>query len=281
MTTRKTRALVPALLPPERRYTSFRFSSDGKTLAGLIIEQGNLLNYLRLWDTGTGEEERISAGALGQGFCDVRLSPDGRILAPGAGGLGGRPTNPEGLWNLKTWKKQADLERSGKPLGGLAFSPDGKTLAGGLGNEVILWDPGTGKKLAALKGHTREWISFVDFSPDGRRLASAASEEGTIRVWNVADRKQTMILPPGAHQDPIFTGLGFGPDNTVLSTTHDGRLVRWTSARDRDLWQFPGVINRIALSADRRYLFTSNSNGTVYVIRLAPAAPVRKQEGQR
>ena len=53
-------------------------------------------------------------------------------------------------------------------------------------------------------------------------------------------------------------------------TQGDGRIVCWslTDGSVRKEWRMPGPIERMALTADGRYLFTSNTNGTVYVMRV-------------
>lgn len=56
----------------------------------------------------------------------------------------------------------------------LAFSPDGRMLASGGFQEVVLWDITTARRKAALTGHT----SSVENSPDGRTLASSGSTLG-------------------------------------------------------------------------------------------------------
>src|SRR3954447_26164297 len=62
----------------------------------------------------------------------------------------------------------------------LAFSPTGAQLATGGGprggepgkaGELKLWDVGTGKERATLKGHT-ELVTAVAFASDGKTLAS-------------------------------------------------------------------------------------------------------------
>ena len=95
-------------------------------------------------------------------------------------------------------RHDADLDRHPEGLGEL--TPEGSAtrlqlradslewaagMIAGLGAdfEVVLWDPRTGKRLRALKGHSGN-VTSLAFSPDGGTLASS-SGDGTVELWKV------------------------------------------------------------------------------------------------
>lgn len=85
-------------------------------------------------------------------------------------------------------------QRQRGPVLSLAFSPDGRTLAGGSGDGTIrLWDPATGKELRTLSGHRNRYaedrIVALAFSPDGRQLASSSANCMLI-LWDVQAGKE-------------------------------------------------------------------------------------------
>ena len=71
------------------------------------------------------------------------------------------------------------------------FSPDGKTIAAISGQEVILWNVATGKKVRTLK-KLKGAPMAIAFSPDNRFLAVASVQgfmpggESEISVWEIA-----------------------------------------------------------------------------------------------
>jgi WD40 repeat protein len=67
---------------------------------------------------------------------------------------------------------------------GLAFSPEGRWLAGTTPDfRIFLWDAQTYELSAQFSGHTGEIFSLA-FSRDGQRLASASLDR-TVRAWDV------------------------------------------------------------------------------------------------
>jgi WD40 repeat protein len=114
------------------------------------------------WDLKSGKQVRqlkfpVSTG----GFV---LSPDRKVLATGAGQ---RNSHDVLLRDAATGKLTKTIE-TGTYQESLAFSPDGKRLAGLGDGEVTAWDVKTAK--AAWK-FTRRGANSIAFSPDGQRLA--------------------------------------------------------------------------------------------------------------
>jgi WD40 repeat protein len=123
----------------------------------------------------------------------------------------------------------------------VAFSPDGRFLAGGMGTldlkegatfgEVRLWDVATRQERTVFRGHPGR-VSCVAFSPDGTSLAGAWADQ-TVRLWDLT----------AGQNDAAFSGhtgkvraVAFSPDGTTLaSAARDGTVRLWNPETGEEL----------------------------------------------
>ncbi len=147
--------------------SSLHFSADGKTLRATSHD-----GILRSWKVGSWEE----SGPLdtGAGILSAATTPDGTLLASGLfdGTIVAR--------DLATGRQV--LRASGHPgwVVGVAFSPDGRTLAslGLMDRTLKFWDVATGHELMSVK--LKEPASDLAFDPAGDRLLIGS--KGGVRV---------------------------------------------------------------------------------------------------
>jgi WD40 repeat protein len=167
------------------------FSPDGKLLATESDRR------FALWEVATGKKTGLGIWEyLREQLDSVAFSPDGRTLAwaaahtelalwqlpPGRPLRGGDGPSLH-LWDVATGQSVRKFEGAAN-VRVVAFSPDGKTLAGaGDGEDVRLWDVATGRLRHRFEGH-RGAVTALAFAPDGRILASG-SLDTTILIWAV------------------------------------------------------------------------------------------------
>jgi WD40 repeat protein len=170
-------------LPYEELPRLGAFSPDGQIL---VTRAGETACF---WKTDTGQPLGQPVRHAG-GVNRVEFHPSGRLLLTQSGPTmrfwevgppGGAPSGPQRL---------AAARPLGPPLEhpeaveGMAFSPDGRTVATGCGDGMLrFWDVLTGKALGPPRRHGGI-LRGVRFSPDGRTIATGGTD-GTVRLWPV------------------------------------------------------------------------------------------------
>jgi WD40 repeat protein len=110
---------------------------------------------------------------------------------------------------------------SSNNAGGIAVSPDEKSIATGQGDgTVVIWNMQSGVRLANLMGHT-DAVTAVVYSPDAKRLFSG-SWDNTIIAWDLATHRELLKIKENS---PIV-GLVVSPDGRFLLSRSLDQTVR-------------------------------------------------------
>jgi WD40 repeat protein len=236
---------------------SLAVSPDGGRLAA------GLNANLRVWNAHTGTELYTIQGEPGN-VRGLAFSPDGRQLASPAEG-------EVRLRDAATGKAGFSLKGSNAPFC-IAFSPDGKLAAAGCENgTVLVWDVATG--LEVHRWTANNGVSQLSFSPDGKLLLVSGGFVAP-ELWDVATGKQVRKLQPMTVPGrALFCNQG----RAVVGCDGRSDIYVWDPATGNVLRRIPlplpiGSVRSVAVAPDGRHLVIGNGNGTVYVLRLEPAA---------
>jgi WD40 repeat protein len=226
-----------------RQVMSLTFHRDGQQV---LVDRGGIAEILALDGSVTklGPESIVRSvvaendwsrrvGKVAPNQLAVLGETGTRVVAQIANNIGFFALSPDGetvvLSDLQTvWT----VPFAGGPLTKIAeydntinqvlWSPDGHTLALiGLLPYVPLVDLRT-HDVRELRGHS-DAIYNAEFSRDGRSLLTA-SDDGTARVWNVADGSSIVLR---GHDDDVYRAR-FSPDEQVVATASlDGSVRLW------------------------------------------------------
>jgi RNA polymerase sigma factor (sigma-70 family) len=250
------------LYPPAAKVL---FRPDGKT--AVVVK----FNTIRIVDVKTGKELSQFESRVGL-LRDVALSPDGKLLAMANSGL----EQSIQLLDLATGKVHREF--SGMLANCIAFSPDGRTLAAGIGippdaavnqrvipgtwcNRIRLWNLPAGEESANF-GDTKieSNISQLAFAPNGRTLATVyPMVHPKTRLWEVATRQPRVDIPGSI--------AAWSRDSRWLAVT-----TPWGEPRQIDVWdvaqakavrQFQGSAACVAFAPDGNSLVSASGDTTI------------------
>ncbi|MFD0365847.1 NACHT and WD repeat domain-containing protein [Nocardia sp. GCM10030253] len=241
-------------VPPGHQVSSLAFSPDGRLVGvGSSNKHANSVDQraeVHLWNVAEGSaptaiEPFIHADASGAE--EIAFSADGSLLA-----VAGNPSPRIGgvvqLWDIK---RSNEPRPRGQPfeatgnlgIRALAFSPNGPILATGGFEDAKLWNlvnptapallggaglsvsPTVCRYVKTIEMPCAGGPSTLDFSPDGRGLATGASD-GKVRLWS---------LPQFIARDAqIFSEPLFSDDGKRMVTCDGSRIDIWDTRNPRD-----------------------------------------------
>ncbi|MBN1261205.1 MAG: WD40 repeat domain-containing protein, partial [Anaerolineae bacterium] len=179
------------------------------------------------------------------------------------------------LWKIPTGEAGATAHDTRGVFTCAAFSHDGTTAAlGSTSGAVSLWPVGlrTGGVFELL-GHTAQ-VGGMAFAPDGRRLATIGAD-GTLRIWDVAARREIKQLPDGG---AAATGLAYSPDGQLLAAAGgwDRTTHLWDVTSGKPVRDYTGHTSQVcdaAFSPSGKYLATCGWDESIRVWSLLSGSP--------
>jgi RNA polymerase sigma factor (sigma-70 family) len=236
-------------------------------LPGGDVVWGTTAGAVEVWEPNTWNKRRSFSNPAAKEMYHFALSPDGKLLAAGCRG-------PDvTLWDPARGERLGSLPGHEK-IHSLAFAPDGRTLAtGDAANTIRLWDLKERRVTARLVGVKAphqvgglgDAVVALGFTPDGKTLVSLGDlGDGTIRVWDVATRRERRRL-----QGPYGDGrlLALSPDGKTLAVTGSNHTVRlWDLTTGKELdgdLGSQGSVGAVAITPDSRQVAVGGSDGVV------------------
>ncbi|MGW1563960.1 nSTAND1 domain-containing NTPase [Streptomyces sp. NPDC002144] len=206
-------------------FSDIAFSPDSRWLVALHIDDG----VPWVWDLHNTSQAFPLTGADGKpgDFNAFAFLPHGELVA----------IDDHGVWMWPGGAAHAQrpdklLSEPTAVLSALSVSSDGRTMAVGTDTgPITLWslrNPRRPRQQGqTLVGHVNR-IATLAFSPDGRSVASAGSDD-SVRIWDVADGRQLDHLP----EPTSVLQVAFSSHGNLLTLNSNGRM---------QLWDLPGPV---------------------------------------
>ena len=177
-----------------------------------------------------------------------------------------------------TAERVREIARWGKgTIDHLTYARNGKLLAVASSYGVYLYDPESRAEVRFLE--TGAYVADAAFSPDDQEIA-AATGDGTIRVWKVADGAPVRSL--AGHDGPVLS-VTFSPDGQLLLSGGTDKTTRLWRASDgsavRTLGGHDGAVRGVAFSPDGQRVAAASADKTARVWNTADGTLVATLRG--
>jgi len=262
-------AVASTVDPPARHgERPLEISAAGKIVLGGEVE-GKEQDVVWFLDPKTGASEELVLAFNGAIKAAVAVSPDGQTLA-----LVGIDNGRILLIN----REGAEIAKIDRPEGSgvmdaqvAVFSPDGQTLAAGMGPHLRLIDPATGEirhDVADYEGS----IAQIAFSADGARVATntTSSRDLASHVYEVASGNKVASIPAASKISGwLAVALDKDGSHAFVSAMPRVRQVRLSDGEVVAEHQLGAAAWDLALLPDGEHVVAAGDMGRVWMIPVA------------
>jgi len=142
------------------------------------------------------------------------------------------------------------VKLSGGGVGGdtLGYSPDGQSIASGVGRLVYVWNAADGAMKHTLTGHQAD-VTSLAYHPGGENLATG-DQDGVVRLWSASRVGDAITCEAG--KDTVVD-IAYSADGTKLMTvTRGGKVGFWDGRSGLPLSWTILAGGRVAMNPDGR-----------------------------
>ena len=278
------------------------FSPDNRWLAS-----GGKDNVIKIWNLTNGNVLRTLYGHSSN-INALAVSDDGKLLASGSGnvkddrdfgifikgGVVGGEDNTVRIWDVQTGRELHVLRGHELPVGGVAFSHDGRFLTSVSGDSVKMWDVAAGTELGsqktkyeksggeklgslsvfgASKQEKQQQQRFRNFRQSASKIAVSANGQAAaigqpdkaIKIYDAQSGREIRELALKATPQLENSSLAFSADASLVAfakTTEVVCVQEALTGSERYCVNtgFSKTPQRVQFSNDGRFLATATAN---------------------
>lgn len=241
------------------------FSPDGNYLAIGIAQQlvRTRIGKTLVWDVHRNQPVRWLDEP--EGFLSsLAYTPDGKQLLSGGNSTVPReklgkpyPYLEAHVVKLRVWDpaggqmiRQFTTPEKEPGLGAIALSRDGRILATGYDQKILVWDFDSGSILRSIEVPKWRGGRSLAISPDGRVVC--APLDNTLGLWSTATGESLLADAPS--HTSFVNAVGYVSGGNAIVTSGDATVRVWDATTGRQKWsqRFGGdaYVNALAVSPD-------------------------------